>query len=127
MSPLVVAARKFAEAELAATLPSHGFEYVVPGAHEDGIGNSRISDDAGERDGPDHGRNDRHGLHFGLFGGYVLKLSCNQPGEAQEAFRGGLPRLGARARQFAPECCNDATGRRLVPVTAGYIFADQQR
>ena len=35
--------------------------------------------------------------------------------------------LGIRARQFTPECRKDTTGRRLVPVTAGYVFADEQR
>src|SRR6266403_1053191 len=45
----------------------------------------------------------------------------------RETFRGGLPCLGIRAREFTPECGKDTTGRRLVPVAAGDVFADEQR
>src|SRR5260370_23780548 len=85
-----------------------------------------MGEDAREREDTDHGCSDRHRVHFGLFAGHLLELSGNQPGEAQETFRGGLPCLGIRAREFTPEWGKDTTGRRLVPVAAGYVFADEQ-
>src|SRR5260370_35637853 len=70
----------------------------------------------------DHGCGDRHRLHFGPFGGRVLELPGNQPGEGQETFRGGFPGRGIHARQFTPQCGKDTTGRPPVFVTVGKVF-----
>src|SRR5260370_17642471 len=70
----------------------------------------------------DHGCGDRHRLHFGPFGGHVLELPGNQPGEAQETFRGGFPCRGIRARQFTPPGGKDATGRPLGLGIARTVF-----